>query len=114
METNRVICVQDCYQLIHELDQASKTESDVQISDEIVLALRRYVKKRMWRVGIVYAASQMASRMLESYQPYIKFRTGPLAHLLTRQITHPAIPLFRAFLQLFMPKFMAWMIAGDG
>lgn len=41
METNRVICVQDCYQLIHELDQASKTESDVQISDEIVLALRR-------------------------------------------------------------------------
>ncbi|KAM1064670.1 hypothetical protein ACFX15_028125 [Malus domestica] len=108
------MAIEDCYQLIHELDQASKTESDVQMSDEIVLALRRYVKKRLWRVGIVHAASRMASRMLESYQPYIKFRTGPLAHLLTRQITHPAIPLFRAFLQFFMPKFMAWMIAGDG
>ncbi|KAM1703477.1 hypothetical protein ACFX13_029319 [Malus domestica] len=108
------MAIEDCYQLVHELDQASKTESDVQISDEIVLALRRYVKKRMWRVGIVHAASRMASRMLESYQPYIKFRTGPVAHLLTRQITHPAIPPFRAFLQFFMPKFMAWMIAGDG
>lgn len=39
----------------------------------------RYANKRLWRVGIVYAASRMASKMLASYKPYIEFKTGPLA-----------------------------------
>ncbi|CAB4268034.1 unnamed protein product [Prunus armeniaca] len=35
------MAIEDCYQLIHELVQASESDSDVQISEEIVLALRR-------------------------------------------------------------------------
>ncbi|XP_016649632.1 PREDICTED: zeaxanthin epoxidase, chloroplastic-like [Prunus mume] len=108
------MAIEDCYQLIHELVQASESDSDVQISEEIVLALRRYANKRLWRVGLVFAASRFASKMLASYKPYIEFKTGPLAHLLTQQITHPAIPVFRAFLQICLPKFLAWITAGHG
>ncbi|BBG96300.1 zeaxanthin epoxidase ZEP/ABA1 [Prunus dulcis] len=106
--------IKDCYQLIHELVQASESDSNVQISEEIVLALRRYANKRLWRVGLVFAASRFASKMLASYKPYIEFKIGPLAHLLTQRITHPAIPVFRAFLQICLPKFMAWITAGHG
>ncbi|ONI20242.1 hypothetical protein PRUPE_2G004500 [Prunus persica] len=108
------MAIEDCYQLIHELVQASESDSNVQISEEIVLALRRYANKRLWRVGLVFAASRFASKMLASYKPYIEFKIGPLAHLLTQQITHPAIPVFRAFLQICLPKFMAWITAGHG
>lgn len=63
----------------------------------------RYVKKRMWRVGIVYAASQMASRMLESYQPYIKFRTGPLAVSFPQLIT--CFNLLKGFPNFHLTKY---------
>ncbi|PQM41035.1 zeaxanthin epoxidase chloroplastic-like [Prunus yedoensis var. nudiflora] len=108
------MAIEDCYQLIHELDQVPKTGSDAQISDAIRLALRQYAKKRIRRVGIVHAATRMASEMLALYQPCIQFRTGPLAHLSTLKITHPAFPMARAFLQYLLPEFMTWMIAGHG
>ncbi|BFG20083.1 hypothetical protein CerSpe_063580 [Prunus speciosa] len=103
------MAIEDCYQLIHELDQVPNTGSDA-----ICSALRRYAKKRIRRVGIVHAATRMASEMLALYQPCIQFKTGPLAHLSTLQITHPAFPMARAFLQYLLPEFMTWMIAGHG
>jgi zeaxanthin epoxidase len=106
--------LQDCYQLILELDKFAKSGSDVQESYEIVSTLRRYEKNRMFRVSTVHAASRMASKMIDTYQPYMEFATGPLSHLSTLQIKHPSIHVARALLQFFLPQFLTWMIAGHG
>ncbi|BFG20088.1 hypothetical protein CerSpe_063620 [Prunus speciosa] len=108
------MAIEDCYQLIHELDQVPKTGSDAQISDAIRLALRQYAKKRIRRVGIVHAATRMASKMLAMYQPRIQLKTGPLAHLSALHITYLAFRMGQAFLQYLLPEFMTWMIAGHG
>ncbi|ONI20237.1 hypothetical protein PRUPE_2G004400 [Prunus persica] len=108
------VYVQDCYQLIDELDQVPNTGTDAQISDAICLALRQYAKKRIRRVGIVHAATRMASKMLAMYQPCTQLKTGTLAHLSSLQITYPAFRMGQAFLQFLLPKFMTWMIAGHG
>ncbi|CAL8113444.1 unnamed protein product [Prunus armeniaca] len=108
------MAIEDCYQLIQELDQVPNTGSDAQISDAICLALRQYAKKRIRRVGVVHAATRMASKMLAMYQPYTQFKTGPLAHLSALQITQLAFRMGQAFLQYLLPKFMTWMIAGHG
>ncbi|XP_021808858.1 zeaxanthin epoxidase, chloroplastic-like [Prunus avium] len=106
------MAIEDCYQLIHELDQVPNTSSDA-----ICLALRRYAKKRIRRVGIVHAATRIASELLAMYQPCIhanKFKTGHMAHLSTLQITNPAFRMGQAFLQYLLPEFMTWLIAGHG
>ncbi|KAM2155720.1 hypothetical protein ACFX1R_041496 [Malus domestica] len=108
------MAVEDSYQLVDELDQVSSTGSDAQRTDAIVLALRRYATKRMRRVGIVHAATRMAPEMLAMYRPCIEFKIGPLAHLSTLKIMHPAFPMARAFLQFCMPEFMTWIITGHG
>ncbi|KAM2381875.1 hypothetical protein ACFXTH_039629 [Malus domestica] len=108
------MAIEDSYQLIDEIDQVSSTGSDAQRTDAIVLALRRYATKRMRRVGIVHAATRMAPEMLAMYRPCIEFKIGPLAHLSTLKIMHPAFPMARAFLQFCMPEFMTWIITGHG
>ncbi|ONI20238.1 hypothetical protein PRUPE_2G004400 [Prunus persica] len=108
------MAIEDCYQLIDELDQVPNTGTDAQISDAICLALRQYAKKRIRRVGIVHAATRMASKMLAMYQPCTQLKTGTLAHLSSLQITYPAFRMGQAFLQFLLPKFMTWMIAGHG
>ncbi|KDP20392.1 hypothetical protein JCGZ_05275 [Jatropha curcas] len=107
------MAIEDCYQLVLELDKFSKSGLDVQQS-EISSALRRYEKKRIFRVSTVHAASRMASKVLTSYQPYIYFRSGPLSGLSTTRITKPSLQVARILLQIFLPQFMTWMIAGYG
>ncbi|GFZ02754.1 zeaxanthin epoxidase [Actinidia rufa] len=42
------MAIEDCYQLILELDKVAQNAYDVCLSNEIVLALKRYEKKRMF------------------------------------------------------------------
>ncbi|XP_031274746.1 zeaxanthin epoxidase, chloroplastic-like [Pistacia vera] len=95
------MAIEDCYQLVLELDKIVKTGSE-----EIVSALTSYEKKRRFRVSIVHAASRMASKMLSTYRPYIEFGSGPIS-----RITNPTLHIARAFLQLCLPLFMTWIIA---
>ncbi|XP_028067885.1 zeaxanthin epoxidase, chloroplastic-like [Camellia sinensis] len=108
------MAIEDCYQLMLELDKVAESGSDVCLSNEIVSALKRYEKKRMVRVNVVHTMSRMASKMLASYRPFMDFGSGPLSHLSTWQLRHPAIPVARIFLQIFLPQYMIWMIAGHG
>ncbi|XP_052194493.1 zeaxanthin epoxidase, chloroplastic-like isoform X2 [Diospyros lotus] len=109
------MAIEDCYQLIHELDKVAETfGSEFSLSNEIVSALRRYEKKRMFRVSIAHGMSRMASQMLAGYRPYMNFGFGPLSHLLSWRPMHPAIIVARILLQIFLPQYMVWMIAGHG
>ncbi|XP_062080442.1 zeaxanthin epoxidase, chloroplastic-like [Humulus lupulus] len=109
------MAIEDCYHLILELGRVSENGFNVHMSDEIISALRRYEKKRMFRVGILHEVSRTASKMLSQYHSYIEFKVGPLSTVLsTLQITHPAIPVARAIMQLFSAPFMDWAITGHG
>ncbi|XP_015584627.1 zeaxanthin epoxidase, chloroplastic isoform X2 [Ricinus communis] len=108
------MAIEDCYQLILELDKFNKSGLDVQQSEEIFSVLRRYEKKRIFRVSMVHAASRMASKVLTTYQPYIHFQSGPMSHLSSRRITKPSVHVARLLLQIFLPQFMTWMIAAHG
>ncbi|KAA8515722.1 hypothetical protein F0562_018667 [Nyssa sinensis] len=111
------MAIEDCFQLIHELDEVAKSVSDVSdvcLSNEIISALKRYEKKRMFRVSTIHTVSRMASKMISSYQPYMDFGSGPLSYLSTLRIPHPAIHAIRVLLQILMTHFMTWTIAGHG
>lgn len=108
------MAIEDCYQLILELDKINENGADVCLSNEVASALKRYEEKRMFRVRLVHTMSRMASKMLADYRPYMDFGSGPLSHLSTQRIRHPAIPIARVFLQIFFPQYMSWMIAGHG
>ncbi|KAL5762817.1 hypothetical protein ACOSP7_019081 [Xanthoceras sorbifolium] len=98
------MAIEDCYQLIVEVDKAVKRGSD-----EIVTALRSYEKKRRFRVSTVHAASRMASKMLGSYQPYIQVGSQYLSA--PRIIKAPTVHVARAILQICLPLFMTWIMA---
>ncbi|KAG8646365.1 zeaxanthin epoxidase, chloroplastic isoform X2 [Manihot esculenta] len=70
------MAIEDCYQLALELEKFVNSRLDFQRSGGISSALRRYEKKRMFRVSTVHAASRMASKVLTAYQPYIEFGFG--------------------------------------
>ncbi|KAJ8899229.1 hypothetical protein K2173_012405 [Erythroxylum novogranatense] len=107
------MAIEDCYQLILELDKcAASSSADIQQCDEIVAALRRYERKRIFRVTAVHTASRMASKVLTAYQPYMEFRCDPLSYLSTLRIIKPSVHLARFFLQFFLPQFMTWMMCG--
>ncbi|XP_058225178.1 zeaxanthin epoxidase, chloroplastic-like isoform X3 [Rhododendron vialii] len=108
------MAIEDCYQLILELDNITENGTDVCLPNEIASALKRYEEKRMFRISVVHTMSRMASRMLAEYRPYVDFGSGPLSHLSDWQIKHPAIPIARVFMQAFLPQVMSWMIAGHG
>lgn len=108
------MAIEDCYQLILELDKVVKSGLDFQQSNEISTMLRRYEKKRMFRISTVHAASRMASKALTAYRPYMEFGSGSLSYISSPKITKPSVLVVRAFLQIFMPQFMIWMMAGHG
>ncbi|XP_059651795.1 zeaxanthin epoxidase, chloroplastic-like isoform X2 [Cornus florida] len=104
------MAIEDCYQLILELDRVVHGGSDHCLLNQIASALKRYEKKRMFRVSIVHAVSRMASKMIFFYQPYMEFGFGPLHNLAL--VPHPVIHVVRAFLQICLPQFMTWTITG--
>ncbi|CAK9177406.1 unnamed protein product [Ilex paraguariensis] len=108
------MAIEDCYQLILELEKVSKRSSDVCLANEIASAFKRYEKKRMCRVSTVHAVSRLASKMISYYQPYMNFGFVPLSNKSAVQITHPAVPIAQAVLQFCLPQFMAWLISGHG
>ncbi|XAR63404.1 Zeaxanthin epoxidase [Bertholletia excelsa] len=108
------MAIEDCYQLILELDKVAESGADGFMTNEIVSALRRYEKKRMFRVQIVHAMSRMASKMLTSYQPYMDIRFGTLSPLSTWRLKHPAIHVAQLIIQIFLPQYMVWMMTGHG
>ncbi|XP_061356894.1 zeaxanthin epoxidase, chloroplastic-like isoform X2 [Gastrolobium bilobum] len=106
------MAIEDCYQLILELDKVAKHGSD---ESEVISALRRYEKKRIPRVRVFHTASRMASKMLVNYRPYIEFKFWPLSQNVTNmKIKHPGIHVARALLKFTFPQFVTWMIAGHG
>ncbi|KAF8403897.1 hypothetical protein HHK36_012003 [Tetracentron sinense] len=76
------MAIEDCYQLILELEKVAESNSNARMSEEIASALKRYEKKRMVRVSTVHAASRMASGLLTTYEPYLDFGSGPLSVIL--------------------------------
>ncbi|KAG4990077.1 hypothetical protein AAZX31_09G000400 [Glycine max] len=105
------MAIEDCYQLILELDKVAKHGSD---GSEVISALRRYEKKRIPRVRVLHTASRMASQMLVNYRPYIEFKFWPLSNVTTMQIKHPGIHVAQALFKFTFPQFVTWMIAGHG
>ncbi|XP_027338651.1 zeaxanthin epoxidase, chloroplastic-like [Abrus precatorius] len=105
------MAIEDCYQLILELDKVAEHGSE---ESEVISALKRYEKKRIPRVRVVHTASRMASKMLVNYQPYIEFKIWPLSNLTKMQIKHPGIDVARALLKFTFPQFITWMISGHG
>ncbi|KAK7317281.1 hypothetical protein RJT34_01370 [Clitoria ternatea] len=109
------MAIEDCYQLILELDMVAKHGSN---ESEVISALRRYEKKRIPRVRVLHTASRMASEMLVNYRPYIEFQFWPLSlsqnMINMMQIKHPGIHVARALSKFTFPKFVTWMIAGHG
>ncbi|KAL3611053.1 hypothetical protein D5086_002073 [Populus alba] len=85
------MAIEDCYQLILELDKFVKSGLDFQQSNEISTMLRRYEKKRMFRVSTVHAASRMASKALTAYRPYMEFGSGSLSFMLSQFLSSPKI-----------------------
>lgn len=108
------MAIEDCYQLILELDKFVSSGLDFQQSNGISTMLRRYERKRMFRVSTVHAASRMASKSLTAYRPYVEFGSGPLSNISSPKIIKPSVHVVRAFLQFFMLRFMIWMMAGHG
>ncbi|CAL0328723.1 unnamed protein product [Lupinus luteus] len=106
------MAIEDCYQLILELDKVAKHGYG---ESEVIPALRRYEKKRVPRVMIMHTATRMASQMVVNYKPYIEFNFWPLSQILKNmQIKHPGIVISSAFLEFIFPQFADWMLAGHG
>ncbi|XP_020201812.1 zeaxanthin epoxidase, chloroplastic isoform X1 [Cajanus cajan] len=106
------MAIEDCYQLILELDKVTKHGSD---ESEVISALRRYEKKRIPRVTVLHTASRMASKVLVNYRPYIDLKFWPLSQKVANmQIKHPGIHVAQAFFKFTFPQFVTWMIAGHG
>ncbi|KAI4323347.1 hypothetical protein L6164_022961 [Bauhinia variegata] len=110
------MAIEDCYQLIVELDKVDGLDYGVAGSNEVVSALRRYEKKRIERVRIVHAASRIPSKMLVGYRPYIQLNFFPLSENLTKstRIKNPLVHLVQAILHFTFPQFLDWMIEGHG
>ncbi|XP_058070850.1 zeaxanthin epoxidase, chloroplastic-like isoform X2 [Magnolia sinica] len=92
------MAIEDCYQLVLELEKAVDCTSYGLMSDEVASALKRYEEKRMIRVRTVHAVARMASKMF----------------LTAMQIPHPGLLGARFFLEFGMPWLMAWMLLGHG
>ncbi|AES87209.1 zeaxanthin epoxidase, chloroplastic isoform X3 [Medicago truncatula] len=104
------MAIEDCYQLILELDKVGSGFEESQVTS----ALRRYEKKRIPRVRVLHTASRMASKMLVNYRPYIQFQLWPHSKLTDMQIKHPGVHVARALLKFTLPQFVNWMISGHG
>nr|AFK39661.1 unknown [Lotus japonicus] len=105
------MAIEDCYQLILELDKVAQNGSG---DFDVISALRRYEKKRIPRVRVLHTASRLASKLLVNYRPYIEFKFWPLSNLANMKIKHPGIYVARALLKFTFPHFVTWMIAGHG
>ncbi|GJS41579.1 zeaxanthin epoxidase, chloroplastic-like protein, partial [Tanacetum coccineum] len=64
------LAIEDCYQLILELESITKCGADEVKIYEIVSALKRYEQKRILRTKIVHGVTRMASKSLSGYQPF--------------------------------------------
>uniref|UniRef100_A0A6V7QS07 FAD-binding domain-containing protein n=1 Tax=Ananas comosus var. bracteatus TaxID=296719 RepID=A0A6V7QS07_ANACO len=110
------MAIEDCYQLVLELEKAYvKCDCHDKHADEIALAIARYERKRILRVGIVHAVTRMAARMSSTYRPYLDFGPGCLSFLTNLRIPNPAIYGAQFVVgHIIMPIVMTWMLNGHG
>lgn len=94
------MAIEDSYQLILELEKVDMKGSDGSLSKHISSALKRYERRRMFRVTTVHAVSRMASEMLSTYNPSPDLGLTFLFNLIGLQIiTNPAIHVTHEFMQ---------------
>ncbi|KAI3741449.1 hypothetical protein L1987_59123 [Smallanthus sonchifolius] len=96
------LAIEDCRQLILELESIKKHGFDATRSYEIPSALKRYEQKRILRTKIVHIVSRVASKALSGYQPFI--------YLWTLRLPHIPFQVFGFLLRLVMPYFMTWLL----
>ncbi|XP_020526424.1 zeaxanthin epoxidase, chloroplastic isoform X1 [Amborella trichopoda] len=101
------MAIEDCYQLIIELEKAAKLGFRNRLCKEIPYALKRYESKRMLRVGILHSISRLAADSLSFYHPYFDVGLGTISvknHLLFEA---------RHFVQFGLSVMMDWITAGN-
>ncbi|XP_077254135.1 zeaxanthin epoxidase, chloroplastic-like [Tasmannia lanceolata] len=106
------MAIEDCQQLVHELEKAVERGCNGQMADELAFSLKRYERKRIIRVSVVHGIVRMASKMLFTYQPYLDFGSDRISFLKRLQIPNPALLPRRLFIALVMPRLMNWMLVG--
>ncbi|XP_024992935.1 zeaxanthin epoxidase, chloroplastic-like [Cynara cardunculus var. scolymus] len=94
------LAIEDCHQLILEMESITKCESDAIKLNEIVLVLKRYEQKRMLRTRIVHGVTRMASKLLGDYHAFTNFR----------MIWHICFQASGFALSLVLPHFVAWLV----
>ncbi|XP_043693353.1 zeaxanthin epoxidase, chloroplastic-like [Telopea speciosissima] len=99
------MAIEDCYQLIVELEKVVESNSGTKMSEEISHALKRYERNRVIRNGILHAVARMALRMVSFYIPNLNFGW---------RIRDPAFHIARFVSGLVMQRMMNWIINGDG
>nr|XP_043622251.1 zeaxanthin epoxidase, chloroplastic-like [Erigeron canadensis] len=98
------LAIEDCHQLILELDSIKKHGSDATKSNEITSALKRYEQKRILRTKIVHVVTRMASKSLSHYQPFV--------YVWNLRLPHMVFQICRLVLILVLPHFMTWLLTG--
>nr|GFC66921.1 zeaxanthin epoxidase, chloroplastic-like [Tanacetum cinerariifolium] len=99
------LAIQDCHQLILELENIMKCGTNAFNSDEIASALKRYEDKRLLRTTIVLGVTRIASKSLSFYQPFTKMGMlwlPPITFQVNELIFNSALP-----------HFMNWMLTGN-
>ncbi|KAL4581172.1 hypothetical protein LXL04_017381 [Taraxacum kok-saghyz] len=97
------LAIEDCHQLIMELESFKKLKYNAINSDEIALALKRYEEKRMLRTMIVHGVTRIASTSLSGYQHF-------------RYLWMLQLPLqvFEFVFQQVLPHCVTWLVVGQG
>ncbi|KAJ0590162.1 putative zeaxanthin epoxidase [Helianthus annuus] len=98
------LAIEDCRQLILELQSMKKRGFDAITLYEISSALKRYEQARMLRTKIVHVVTRVASKSLSGYKPFI--------YLWTLRLPHIPFKVFGFFLRIVMPYFMTWLLTG--
>lgn len=88
------MAIEDCYQLIIELESMKKSKTDVIKLSDISSALKRFARKRNLRVKIVHGVTRIASKSLSEYQPF----------------PHISFQVTGFVLKLVLPRFMSWLV----
>ncbi|KAI3444947.1 hypothetical protein Pfo_001612 [Paulownia fortunei] len=107
------MAIEDCYWLMLELKDLAERHPILEIpSDELALAFKRFEKKRMFRVSTVHSISRVASVMTSLYHTYLDIGPLPLFNLSAMRVKHPGILVSYKLMQLALPRFMDWVVAG--
>ncbi|XP_031473468.1 zeaxanthin epoxidase, chloroplastic-like [Nymphaea colorata] len=107
------MAIEDSYQLVVELEKASKVRWKDGTNDEIASALLRYERKRISRVSAMHAMSRMAARMVSSYQPYLARQQRRVPFMSKPWMRQPLIAMVQLFISCGMKMLTYWILTGS-